>query len=230
MGECMTRSTGRSLARRRAIGLVVLALLTGIARGADGQPPDPAAATPGVRLFTGGRVIVGDGRVIEDAAFLVRGDLIVRVGNAGEVPAPPEASVVDLTGRTVMPALVNTHAHLGWERYTSWGSGELHPREPRRPSAPPRLLRRGHDHLHRQRPRGDRPRGPAGAAGGRGRRGPLPGVARFRDPRRRTEPPVHERRRVVGAARGDQPGRGARGGAGRGRARHPDPEDLGGRA
>ena len=75
-----------------------------------------------LRLFTGGRVIVGDGRVIEDAAFLVRGDLIVRVGNAGEVPAPPEASVVDLTGRTVMPALVNTHAHLGWERYTSWGS------------------------------------------------------------------------------------------------------------
>ena len=122
MGECMTRSTGRSLARRRAIGLVVLALLTGIAQGADGQPPDPAAATPGVRLFTGGRVIVGDGRVIEDAAFLVRGDLIVRVGNAGEVPAPPEASVVDLTGRTVMPALVNTHAHLGWERYASWGS------------------------------------------------------------------------------------------------------------
>jgi imidazolonepropionase-like amidohydrolase len=111
-----------SRARRRAIPLVVLALLTGIVRGADGQPPDPAASSPAVQLFTGGRVIVGDGRVIEDAAFLVRGDLIVRVGNAGEVPAPPEASVVDLTGRTVMPALVNTHAHLGWERYTSWGS------------------------------------------------------------------------------------------------------------
>ena len=111
-----------SRAWRRAVALVVLALLTGIVRGADGQPPDPSASTPAVRLFTGGRVIVGDGRVIEDAAFLVRGDLIVRVGNAGEVPAPPEASVVDLTGRTVMPALVNTHAHLGWERYTSWGS------------------------------------------------------------------------------------------------------------
>ena len=109
-------------ARRRAIPLVVLALLTGIARGADAQPPDGAASTPGVRLFTGGRVIVGDGRIIEDAAFLVSGDLIVRVGSAGEVQAPPEASVVDLTGRTVMPALVNTHAHLGWERYTSWGS------------------------------------------------------------------------------------------------------------
>ena len=122
MGRYRTRSTGGNLARRRAVGLVVLALLTGIARGADGQPPDPAVPDPDVRLFTGGRVIVGDGRVIDDAAFLVRGDRIMRVGNAGEVPAPPGARVVDLTGRTVMPALVNTHAHLGWERYSSWGS------------------------------------------------------------------------------------------------------------
>jgi imidazolonepropionase-like amidohydrolase len=100
---------------------MVLALLAGAAPGAQGQPPDPGAGAD-VRLFTGARVIVGDGRVIEDAAFLVRGDRIVRVGNAGEVPAPPPARVVDLAGRTVMPALVNTHAHLGWERYSSWGS------------------------------------------------------------------------------------------------------------
>ena len=109
------------------------------------------------------------------------------------------------------------------------GLRKLHPREPHRPPAPPRLLRRRHDHLHRQRPRRHRPRSPAGATGGRGRRRPLPGVARPRDSRRRTEPPVHQRRRMVGAARGDHPCRGARGRAGRGRARRPHPEDLGGR-
>ena len=118
----MTRPTGGDRARRGAISLLALVLLAGIARGTAGQPVDPTASGAAVRLFTGGRVIVGDGRVVEDAAFLVRGDRIVQVGSAGEVPAPPEASVVDLTGRTVMPALVNTHAHLGWERYTSWGS------------------------------------------------------------------------------------------------------------
>ena len=122
MLEKTTRPTGRSTARRRAIGPLVLALVTAGAAGADGQPPDPTASTPAVRLFDGARVMVGDGRVIEDAAFLVRGDVIARVGSAGEVTAPPGAAVVDLTGRTVMPALVNTHAHLGWERYTSWGS------------------------------------------------------------------------------------------------------------
>ena len=122
MIEKMTRPIGTGRAWQRAIGPAVLALVTGIAGGADGQPSDPAASTPAVRLFTGARVIVGDGRVIEDAAFLVRGDLIVRVGSAGAVTAPPEATVVDLTGRTVMPALVNTHAHLGWEQYASWGA------------------------------------------------------------------------------------------------------------
>ena len=121
----MTRPTGRSKAGRRAIGLVVLVLMTGIAGGADAQQLEPAASSAAVRLFTGARVIVGDGRVIDEAAFLVRGDLIVRVATAGEVTAPPAASVVDLTGRTVMPALVNTHAHLGWERYASWGSGNF---------------------------------------------------------------------------------------------------------
>ena len=73
----MTRTTGRNGARRRAIGLVVLAILTGIPRGADAQPPDPAASTPALRLFTGARVIVGDGGVImntrEIAAVYLRG-------------------------------------------------------------------------------------------------------------------------------------------------------------
>ena len=122
MLEKTTRPTGRSTARRRAVGPLVLALVTAVAAGADGQPPNPAASTPAVRLFTGARVIVGDGRVVDEAAFLVRGGVIVQVGSAGEVTAPPGAAVVDLTGRTVMPALVNTHAHLGWERYASWGS------------------------------------------------------------------------------------------------------------
>ena len=122
MLEMTSRPNATTAARLRAIGPLVLALVTGIAGGADAQPPATAASTPADRLFTGARVIVGNGRVIEDAAFLVRGGVIVRVGSAGEMTAPPGATVVDLTGRTVMPALVNTHAHLGWERYASWGS------------------------------------------------------------------------------------------------------------
>ena len=74
------------------------------------------------RVFTGARLIVGDGAVIEDASFVVERDLITEVGESRVVDVPARARVVDLTGQTVMPALVNTHAHLGWEKYSSWGS------------------------------------------------------------------------------------------------------------
>ena len=80
-----------------------------------------ARAEPGV-LFTGVRVIVGDGTVIENGAFLVQRDMIMQVGKAGEIHAPKGTMTVDLNGRTVIPAIVNAHSHLGWEKYTSWGS------------------------------------------------------------------------------------------------------------
>jgi len=87
---------------------------------------NPVSAQQGrgaaTRVFAGARVIVGDGAVVEDAVFVVRGNQILEVGHANEVATPPGATVVDLAGRTVIPALVNTHAHLGWEGYTSWGS------------------------------------------------------------------------------------------------------------
>jgi imidazolonepropionase-like amidohydrolase len=87
-----------------------------------------AAAAPAAQqnerrtqVFRGARVIVGDGRVIEDAAFAIRDGLIVQVGRSSEV-RPVDAAVMDVKGKTVMPAIVNAHTHLGWEAYTSWGS------------------------------------------------------------------------------------------------------------
>ena len=73
-------------------------------------------------LFRGARVVVGDGRVIEDAAILVRDGMLMQVGRNGDVTAPSDAIVMDVRGKTLMPAIVNAHSHLGWEAYTSWGS------------------------------------------------------------------------------------------------------------
>ncbi len=87
-------------------------------------PPEPGQAdgATAARLFTGARLIVGDGTVVENASFVVRNGVIVEVGMAGQVDVPRGSAVVDVSGQTVMPAFVNTHAHLGWEGYTSWGS------------------------------------------------------------------------------------------------------------
>ena len=62
-------------------------------------------------VFEGGRVIIGDGRVIENGTIVVQGDRITQVGGAASVKAPARATRVSLAGKTVMPALVDTHVH-----------------------------------------------------------------------------------------------------------------------
>jgi imidazolonepropionase-like amidohydrolase len=70
-----------------------------------------------VRAFEGARVIVGDrSEPIEDAVFLVEEDKFVGVGRRGEIEIPAGATRVDLAGRTVMPALIDTHTHLSRTR------------------------------------------------------------------------------------------------------------------
>ena len=83
----------------------------------------PRAQTTSGRatLFEGARLLVGDASpAIERGAMLVADGRIQAVGPAGAVTAPPGAARIDLTGKTVMPAMVNVHAHLGYEGYTSW--------------------------------------------------------------------------------------------------------------
>ncbi len=68
-------------------------------------------------VFEGARVIIGDGAtVIEDGAIVVRDGTIVEVGARAAVEAPSEASRIDLSGKTVMPMIVNVHGHVGYMR------------------------------------------------------------------------------------------------------------------
>jgi imidazolonepropionase-like amidohydrolase len=70
------------------------------------------AAQAQVTVFEGARVITGDERApIENATIVVDGARIVQVG-AG-IRAPDGATRVNLAGKTVMPALIDTHVHLG---------------------------------------------------------------------------------------------------------------------
>ena len=61
--------------------------------------------------------MVGDGSVpIENATFIVDDTRFAQVGRTGDVEIPGGAVHVDLTGRTVIPALIDTHTHLGRTR------------------------------------------------------------------------------------------------------------------
>jgi imidazolonepropionase-like amidohydrolase len=66
-------------------------------------------------LLDNARLIAGDGTApIEGAAVLIVDDRIVQVGRRGQVTAPDGARRVDVTGKTIMPALIDAHSHLGY--------------------------------------------------------------------------------------------------------------------
>jgi imidazolonepropionase-like amidohydrolase len=64
--------------------------------------------------FAGARLIPGDGSApVENSAFVVEGDTFTWVGTRGERQVPSGAVRVDLSGKTVMPALIDGHNHIG---------------------------------------------------------------------------------------------------------------------
>ena len=59
------------------------------------------------------RVIDGTGGApIERGRLVIEGDRIVGVGAVGAVPVPANAETVDLSGRTVIPGLIDLHFHI----------------------------------------------------------------------------------------------------------------------
>ena len=73
---------------------------------------DVAAAAPaGVTAITNARVITmnADREVIEDATILLEDNRIMAVGS--DIVIPANASVVDATGKTVIPGMIDAHAH-----------------------------------------------------------------------------------------------------------------------
>jgi imidazolonepropionase-like amidohydrolase len=96
---------------RGAIAIVGLLLAAACTDTPTVQAPAPSASN--VTAFEGARVIVGDGSApIENAVFVVENARFVQVGRRGDVQVPAGAARVDLTGKTVMPAIVDTHTHM----------------------------------------------------------------------------------------------------------------------
>ncbi len=103
-------ATAISAVRPAALAIAA-ALVAGCATDGGG-----AGAGDGVTAFEGATVLTGDGSVIPSAVFLVQDGQFAGVGASGEVEVPDGAERVDLSGKTVMPAIVNAHIHLSSER------------------------------------------------------------------------------------------------------------------
>ena len=100
----------------RSLAILLLAATVAISSwsaAAGAQAPAQSRGT----VFSGARLIVGDGRpAIENAAFIVDGGRFTWVGALAGAAVPPGATRVDLTGKTVIPALIDTHVHLRADR------------------------------------------------------------------------------------------------------------------
>ena len=83
------------------------------AYGAPAMAAARPAAAQEVTAIRAGRLIDGTGQPArENQVIIVRGDRIEAVGDAATVAIPDGARVVDLSEHTVMPGIVDAHAHL----------------------------------------------------------------------------------------------------------------------
>src|SRR5437763_4858171 len=105
----MRLANGRLVLKLFSIGLVLILL----SQSAPANAQRGAAPT----VFEGARLITGNGSApIADSAFVVANGQFTAVGRKGQINVPAGAMHVDLTGKTVMPAIVDAHKHLAVTR------------------------------------------------------------------------------------------------------------------
>ena len=89
-------------------------------RGAGPQPcfgidggANKCAGGPRTTAIRAGRLFDSDsGKLLDNQVVLIRGDRIIAVGPAAQVPIPAGARVIDLSRQTVLPGLIDLHTHM----------------------------------------------------------------------------------------------------------------------
>ncbi len=97
---------------RTSFAPAVIAIVGGLTAFAVGAPEEPVST---VVAYEGATLITGDGGPpLGGGVLVVDEGVITDVGLAANVTIPEGATVVDLTGKTVMPTLVDLHGHVGF--------------------------------------------------------------------------------------------------------------------
>ena len=64
------------------------------------------------RILSNARIVDGTGQVLPDRFIVVEGGSISDIRPMSDFPATPDGTVMDVTGRTVMPGMIDCHVHL----------------------------------------------------------------------------------------------------------------------
>ena len=100
----------------RSVRCQVLVCALGVTLPLAGCSEPTAEITPGLKAFTGARIIDGAGSTIDDGVLVIRDGRVAAIGPSDAVSVPSDAERIDVTGRTIMPGLINTHGHVGATR------------------------------------------------------------------------------------------------------------------
>lgn len=110
------------MTKRWWLAVSAVVVLAAAMENLDAQPARPAS--PQRLALVGGMLLDGyDAPPLHHAAVLIEGDRIVRVGPAASTPVPEGYTVIDTRGRTMMPGMIELHAHLvllGHGNYATW--------------------------------------------------------------------------------------------------------------
>lgn len=109
----------------RLFAVASIAAVGALALAAGQQPARPGAAAGGKRLaLVGGMLLTGyEVPPIHHATILVEENRIAAAGPTSAITVPPDAAIVDTSGRTMMPGLIDAHGHLvvlGHGAYDTW--------------------------------------------------------------------------------------------------------------
>ena len=119
MGAGGTREEGKMIRIATRFSAILLGTVLALASFSfeTSRAQAPAAATV---ALTGARVIDGTGRApLEQATLVITNGRIAAVGASATVKIPADAARVDLSGKTILPGLINAHGHLNVDRNTT---------------------------------------------------------------------------------------------------------------
>ncbi|MEL6529664.1 MAG: amidohydrolase family protein, partial [Pseudomonadota bacterium] len=95
-----------------------------LAMTVEAAKPTGTVAITGARILTmAGGLDTQDAGVIENGVIVIEGDRIAAIGAAGDVSVPGGATTIDANGKTIMPGIVDAHAH------GPQGTGDLIPQQ-----------------------------------------------------------------------------------------------------